>query len=231
MCRVSEPPSAVHDSPPARRGRRSRWRDPRLVLGVLLVLASVLVGARVLAGADDTTPVWAATKNLPAGAQVSADDVEVVDVSLGSEVGTAYLSATAPLTSGLILAKPLAAHELLTRSAVDPSATAPIAQLPLGVESSSMPNDLAPGDIVDVWVVPSTAVAAQGRSTAGAPRAPRAISVLRSVIVVATDSLVTLGSGSTRNVVVGLRPLQLGRLATALPRLSSGSIVLVRHGG
>jgi hypothetical protein len=50
-------------------------------------------------------------------------------------------------------------------------------------------------------------------------------------MVVASDSLVTLGSGSTRNVVVGLRRLQLSRLATVLPRLTSGSIVLVRRGG
>jgi hypothetical protein len=94
-----------------------------------------------------------------------------------------------------------------------------------------MPNDLAAGDIVDVWVVPSTAVDVPGKSTAGVLRTPRAISVLRSVMVVASDSLVTLGSGSTRNVVVGLRRLQLSRLATVLPRLTSGSIVLVRHGG
>jgi hypothetical protein len=201
------------------------------VFGVLLVLASVLVGARVLGAADDTTPVWAATKNLPAGSQVSADDVEMVDVSLGPEVGTAYLSATAPLTSGLVLAKPLAAHELLTRSAVDTSVTAPVAQLPLGVEWSSMPSDLAPGDIVDVWVVPPNAADAQGASAFPASGTTRAISVLRSVMVVATDSPVTLGSGSTRNVVVGLGRTQLGRLANVLPRLSSGTIVLVRHGG
>jgi hypothetical protein len=230
MCRVSEPPAAVDDSPTARRGIRSRWRDPRLALGVLLVLASVLVGARVLAGADDTTPLWAATKDLPAGSQISVDDVEVVHVSLGAEVGTAYLSATAPLTTGLVLAKPLAAHELLTRSAVDPSATPPVAQLPLGVASSSMPSDLATGDIVDVWVVPPAAVDSQAASTSGAAGKARATRVLRSVIVVATDSLVTLGSGSTRNVVVGLDRPQLRRLATVLPQLNSGTIVLVRHG-
>jgi hypothetical protein len=231
MCRVSEPPAAAPDSPTARRGIRSRWRDPRLLLGVLLVLASVLVGARVLAGADDTTPVWAAIRDLPAGSQVSADDVEVVDVSLGSEVGRAYLSATAPLASGMILAKPVAAHELLTLSAVDPLATGPVAQLPLGVESSSMPSDLAPGDIVDVWVVPSPAVNSSGATRSRAYGTPRAISVLPAVIVVATDSVATLASGSTRNVVIGLGRLQLGRLRTVLPRLASGTIVLVRHGG
>lgn len=217
------------ESPTARRGIRSRWRDPRLLLGVLLVLASVLVGARVLAGSDDATPVWAATRDLPAGSQVSADDVEVVDVSFGSEVGTAYVSATTPLPSGMILAKPVAAHELLTHSAVDTGAVGPVAQLPLGVESSLLPGDLAAGDVVDVWVVPSPAVNSSG-ATSRAYGAPHAISVLPGVIVVATDSLAALGGGSTRNVVVGLGGEQLGRLATVLPRLVSGTIVLVRHG-
>jgi hypothetical protein len=231
MCQVSVPPAAVPESPSARRGIRSRWRDPRLALGVLLVLASVLVGARVLAAADDTTPVWAATKDLPAGSQVSADDVEVVDVSLGSEVDGAYLSATAPLSTGLILAKPVAAHELLTRTAVDPSASTPVAQLPLGVDSSSMPADLASGDIVDVWVVPSAVVDSPGTASPGVHGTLHAKRALRSVIVVATDSLVTLGSGSTRNVVVGLGRIQLRRLGTVLPRLASGTVVLVRRGG
>jgi SAF domain len=231
MCQVSDLATALPDSPTARRGIRSRWRDPRLLLGVLLVLASVLVGARVLAGADDTTPVWAATRDLPAGSQVSADDVEVVDVSFGSEVGTAYLSATTPLASGLTLAKPVAAHELLTQSAVDSASVGPVAQLPLGVDSSLMPSDLAPGDVVDVWVVPASAVSSSGTTGLEANDTAHAISVLRRVIVVATDSLAVLGSGSTRNVVVGLGGRQLGRLATVLPRLVSGTIVLVRHGG
>jgi hypothetical protein len=230
MCRVSEPAAAVPESPTARRGIRSRWRDPRLLLGVLLVLASVVVGARVLTGVDDATPVWAANRDLPAGSQVSADDVDEVDVSFGSGVGTAYVSATTPLPSGMILVKPVAAHELLTQSAVDTAAVGPVAQLPLGVESLLMPNDLAPGDVVDVWVVPSASV---NSSRASSPRAygpPHALSVLPGVIVVATDSLAALG-GSTRNVVVGLDGPQLGRLATVLPRLVSGTIVLVRHGG
>jgi hypothetical protein len=231
MCRVSEPAAALPESPTARRGIRSRWRDPRLLLGVLLVLASVLVGARVLAGSDDATPVWAAARDLPAGSQVSADDVEVVDVSFGSEVGTAYVSATTPLPSGMILAKPVAAHELLTHSAVDAAAVGPVAQLPLGVESSLMPSDLASGDVVDVWVVPTAAVNSSGATSSRAYGAPHAISVLPEVIVVATDSLAGLGGGSTRNVVVGLGEAQLGSLPTVLPRLVSGTVVLVRHGG
>ena len=47
------------DVPAALRGQRPAWRDPRLWIGIVLVAASVVVGARVLAAADDTVQVWA----------------------------------------------------------------------------------------------------------------------------------------------------------------------------
>src|SRR4051794_32919907 len=50
--------------PTPRRVRPPRWLDLRLVLGVLLVLASVLLGARVVGAADATVPVWAVTGDL-----------------------------------------------------------------------------------------------------------------------------------------------------------------------
>ena len=65
-----------------RRVRPPRWLDLRLVLGVLLVLASVLLGARVVSAADATVPVWAVTGDLAAGTQLSADDLVAVDVRL-----------------------------------------------------------------------------------------------------------------------------------------------------
>ena len=53
--------------PTPRRVRPPRWLDLRLVLGVLLVLGSVLLGARVVGAADATVPVWAAAGDLAAG--------------------------------------------------------------------------------------------------------------------------------------------------------------------
>ena len=58
---------AATDSPPAARLGRPRWRDARLLGGLLLVLLSVVLGARVLAAADDTVAVWSVTTDLAAG--------------------------------------------------------------------------------------------------------------------------------------------------------------------
>src|SRR3712207_4756406 len=56
--------SAEVPGPTPRRVRPPRWLDLRLVLGVLLVLGSVLVGARVVTAADATVPVWSARSDL-----------------------------------------------------------------------------------------------------------------------------------------------------------------------
>src|SRR4051812_29815423 len=64
--------------PVPRRVRPPRWLDLRLVLGVLLVLGSVLLGARVVTAADATVPVWSAAGNLAAGTVLSDDDLVAV---------------------------------------------------------------------------------------------------------------------------------------------------------
>ena len=77
---------------PAARLRRPSWRDSRLLVGVLIVLVSVVVGTRVMALADDTVPVFAATATLPSGHALGAADVRVVRVHLGAGAAP-YLSA------------------------------------------------------------------------------------------------------------------------------------------
>ena len=85
------PPPEVLPGPTPRRVRPPRWLDLRLVLGVLLVLGSVLLGARIVSAADATVPVWAAAADLAAGTELDADDLVAVDVRL-DDAADAYLS-------------------------------------------------------------------------------------------------------------------------------------------
>ncbi|MDX6207895.1 MAG: hypothetical protein QOE24_286, partial [Frankiales bacterium] len=57
-------------SPVASRLALPRWFDARMVIGILLVLGSVVVGAKVFSSAGATTSVWAASRDLPAGARL-----------------------------------------------------------------------------------------------------------------------------------------------------------------
>ena len=44
-------------APPVSRAQSPGWRDPRVVVGVVIVAVCVLLGARVLGSADDTVAV------------------------------------------------------------------------------------------------------------------------------------------------------------------------------
>ena len=141
---------AALPEPRAARLQRPSWRDTRLLVGVLLVAAAVAIGARVVAAADDTVGVYAATATLPAGSDVRADDLRVVRVRLGS--GTAgYLSAAAALPSRAVLLRTVGAGELVPSSAVGDAAALERRPVSIPVEGAS-PAGLAPGSLVDVWV-------------------------------------------------------------------------------
>jgi SAF domain len=152
------PPAAVEavPGPAPRRVRPPRWLDLRLVLGVLLVLASVLLGARVVSAADATVPVWAVTADLAAGTELSADDLIAVDVRLDDTAG-AYLS-TGTRPEGRTLARAVRDGELLPRSALEE--TDDLVQLALPVQSGYVPPGLQRGQLVDVYAVADPAAGA-----------------------------------------------------------------------
>jgi hypothetical protein len=217
--------SAVPESPAARRLTLHRWRDPRLWVGLVLVAASVLVGSRLLATADDTVGVWAAAHDVAAGTPLTADALVVRRVRFAdAAAASAYLPASRPPAPGAVLDRDVAAGELLPRSAVG-AADAAAFELPVVVSAAGAPDDLATGDVVDVWVAPPV----------GSPTARPAVRVLDAVPVVGTTrSSGPLGDAATRQVLLGLGKDAAdgaGELDAVLGRIATGSVVLVRHGG
>ncbi|MFD2090405.1 SAF domain-containing protein [Blastococcus deserti] len=161
MTAVREPaaPSAgvqALPGPTPRRVRPPRWLDLRLVLGVLLVLASVLLGARIVSAADATVPVWAVTDDLAAGTELTADDLVAVDVRL-DDVAGAYLS-TGTRPEGRILARAVREGELLPRTVLEKADE--LVQLALPVQSGYVPPGLQRGRLVDVYAVADPAAGA-----------------------------------------------------------------------
>jgi hypothetical protein len=148
--------------PVPRRVRPPRWLDLRLVLGVLLVLGSVLLGARVVTAADATVPVWSAAGDLAAGTVLTAEDLVAVSVRL-DDVADQYL-ATTTRPAGRVLGRAVRAGELVPRSALE-EATG-LVQLALPVQAGQVPPSLARGQVVDVYAVAAPAVGATA-STGG----------------------------------------------------------------
>ncbi len=209
-------------SPAAQRLSASRWRDPRIWLGAALVLASVVIGARVLAAADDTVAIWALRGDLAAGIAVESGDVAAVDIHFAdASDASLYVSAEEPLPAGLHLVRDVGAGELLALTALSADATAAPAQLPLAVGPAGMPGDLAAGDRVDLWAVPA--------DDGVEKRAREPAVVLGDVTVVSVSSAGPAGAGSDRQVLVTLP--RDADVADALASLRGSDVVLIRAGG
>ncbi len=184
--------------PAPRRVRPPRWLDLRLLLGVLLVLGSVLLGARVIGAADVTVPVWAAAGDLSAGSLLTADDLVAVDVRLDKAAG-AYLD-TGSHPEGRTLNRAVHAGELVPRSAV--AGTAPLVELALPVQAGYVPPSLARGQVVDVYAV------ADANSSRTAPAGSVTPVVLKAPVqAVSGRSAGVLSSATTTlQVVVAVPP-------------------------
>jgi len=226
MLRVSQtaavpPPTTAPESPSAQRLTLRRWRDPRLWVGLVLVAASVLVGARVLAGADDTVGVWALARDVRAGAPLTGDALVVRQVRFSdTDVLRSYLPAGRPVPPGAVVAHDVSAGELLARASIAGHQSTAF-ELPVVVDSAGAPDDLDIGDVVDVWVGPA----------AGSGSLVAARQMLTGVPVVGTVGATgPFGDAATRQVLLGLDQGAAARLGPLLGRMSSGSVVLVRHG-
>jgi hypothetical protein len=186
-----EPPAVP--GPVPRRVRPPRWLDLRLVLGVLLVLGSVLLGARVVGGADATVPVWAAAGDLAAGTLLTGDDLVAVDVRLDDAAG-AYLS-TATRPAGRPLARAVRKGELVPRSALEKPPA--LVQLALPVQAGYVPQGLERGRLVDVYALDTRT---SGGSAAAASAAAEAAAG-SGVTPVVTGAPVESVSGRTQGVL------------------------------
>lgn len=153
-------------SPAASRLGPPRWRDRRLVLGVVLVLVAVLLGARLLSSRSATSAVLVAARPLPAGHPLVAGDLAVRQVRLGS-TGAAYWPAAdlAGLT-GHPVTSAVAAGDLLPRSAVaDRADPEPTRVVSLPVQPARLPT-LAVGDLVDVFATTKATATEPGSTVA-----------------------------------------------------------------
>jgi hypothetical protein len=152
--------------PTATRLRRPSWRDTRLLVGVLIVAASVALGARVVAAADRSVPVYATTTTLVTGRALSPSDLTVVRVHLGPGTAT-YLSARSPVPVGVTVVRTLGAGELVPISALGTSAAVQVRPVTVPLEGAP-PAGLRAGTRVDVWSSAKDLTA--GATTYQAPR-------------------------------------------------------------
>ena len=205
-------------SPRANRLATPGWLDTRLVLGVLLVLTSVVVGARVLSSADRSQTVWATTHDLAPGTQLADADLTRMRVRLFGHSEN-YVRGSGPAPTGYFLRRGVGAGELLPFNALTkPGADLAFRFLTVPVRRGHLQPDLRSGSQVDVYVSPETK--AGTTASAGPPRL-----VVRNVTVLLRRQTGGLSaSNDDEPVVLRVRPADVPLLLVAM---SEGRIDLV----
>ena len=144
-------------SPRAARIAAPRWLDARFALGVLLVAVSIVAGARVFTAADNTTAVFVAAHDLVPGQHLGAGDLAVGHVQLSHQAG-AYVSASAPPPLDYVVTRFVGAGEIVPVGALGAGGTAAHSRfVTVPVQSGHLADELARGDLVDVYVTPKAA--------------------------------------------------------------------------
>ncbi|MBC7594139.1 MAG: hypothetical protein H7288_09405 [Kineosporiaceae bacterium] len=196
------------------------WRDPRLLLGIMLVLLSTVVGAKVFAARDDTVAYWSVRTSVAAGDEVKREDLMTTRVRLGSVASDYYVRTDDEFPAGiseLSWARDISAGALLDKSALVVDDEQSAGELPLNVANGSFPLDLRSGDTVDVWVGPGPGQPTEGKS----------VLVLQAARVLSTGGGSTaIGGSLARTILVGVDEGELA--GTTLSAISAGHVTLVR---
>ena len=196
------------------RLRAPSWRDPKLLVGLLLVLVPVVAGGRLVAAADDSVAVWAARETLASGDVVAPGALTAVRVRLDDAVAP-YLTADAPLPEGLVALRTLGPGELVPASAVGRAEE--LARSPLGLPyEGQLPSGLVKGSRVDVWVTPSLSAGGAAGAAGGPDGAPRRLASRVEVAEVSTDDgALTAGAPTTVQVHLSEEEVALALAARA----------------
>lgn len=219
---LGSPPSSVQ---PAARASTPGWRDPRLWVGVAIVAASVVLGSRLLASADDTVAVWSVSDDAAVGESLSPDDLVPQRVRF-ADAGQLdrYFTVDDAMPQQLRLLRGLGAGELLPRAALGDSGADDSVEVSLPVSPLLVPPAVAPGSVVDVYL-----------SDRGANRADRegydaATPALSEVMVVDAptpeDSFAVSGE---RQLVLAVAAERVGDFYASLDAMSDPVVTVVRR--
>ena len=134
----------------AARLRRPSWKDPRLLIGILLVLVSVAGVVFLINGADRTTEVYAARDGIAVGEELTPENVVRARVRLG-DTEQHYIPVESGLPEGVVAVQRIGKDQLVPRASlgeVDDLDRKPVA---ISIEET-LPSQAVAGARVDVWV-------------------------------------------------------------------------------
>jgi hypothetical protein len=132
------------------RLKKPSWKDPKLLVGILLVLASVAGVVSLVGAADQTAEAYTAREAIAVGEKLTVDKLNRVKVRLG-DVEHHYLTPATGVPDGLVAAQRIGKDQLVPRGSLgqpDGQGRKPVA---VTVEEA-LPAQAVAGSRVDVWV-------------------------------------------------------------------------------
>ena len=209
------------------RATRPGWRDPRLWVGVAIVAASVVAGARLLAAADDTVAVWSAASDMGAGDRVTSADLVASRVRFAdADAIEGYFTVDDELPADMQLTSGITAGELLPRSSVGSTTRSGLVELPVAVDPEQVPPSVDAGAVVDVYVVGAASVAAD-KGERGVTEGP----VLAEVTVVEAPEIAdSFGTTGKRQLVLAVPEADATSFFELLGRYDAPVLTVVRRG-
>jgi hypothetical protein len=209
---------------PVATPRRRLAVDVRLVLGLLLVAASVAAVVLLVGAADARVSVYAAAEALAPGDRIDAGDLVERSVALdGAE--ELYLRVGDVPAEGFVVAQPVAAGQLVPVSAAGSldgqRATSLVLEL-----AGPVSTVVETGTLVDVWGVTLLDGDSSGRAETGTPVV---LASQATVVRVLEDETLIAGAGGSASTVEVLVPRT--RVARLLQAIAHGDALAVVPSG
>jgi hypothetical protein len=202
------------------RLKKPSWKDPRLLLGILLVLASVAGVVSLVGAADQTTEVYAAKGPIAVGEKLTGDNVNRVKVRLG-DVEPRYVTAESGLPEGLVALQRIGPDQLVPKESLGKADA--LNRKPVAITiDEALPEQATAGSRVDAWVALPDA-----RNGFGEPK----LLLPGAEIAEVTPGSTTLGSSRSTVVLVLVTDEQMPKLLGAQANKAEISVVWNPGGG
>lgn len=205
-------------SPAGTRLARPRWFSIRVLAGVILIAASMLIGAHVLGSARETVSVWSVTRDVAAGTVLDSDDRVAVEVNLGRGI-VRYIDASADI-AGLVTNRALAAGELIPLAALQDLSDGRLVTIPVAAEH--MNEALQHGTVADLYLV-----ADDPDRTGATVQLVREAMTINSVTAPAASGLSSVGAQKFQVGVV----VHPDGVADLVRHVQQGQLLFIPHTG
>ena len=187
--------------------------DPRLAIGIALVVASIVGVVSLVATADDSIEVYAAASPVTPGDRVMGSDLVVRSVKL-NEASDFYIARGELPAEGFIATRPIGMGELIPTSSLGSHEGLSLTAVVVSPQGG-LAETVSSGASVDVW--------ASAETENGGYAAPRVIISGATVVrLVDDDSLVSSARGSALELLV-----PRSRVARLLEAMSNGDVLSV----